>query len=160
MSTQDSTIHAGSAAQKPITIPPMSIQQEGLCSSSLSQSYTLNLPSPDNIIHTRITNDEKALRRVAKKFHSYTAVAYNPVVPSSAAVTSVEDAREAFLIELASFHLSLKKSLMVCEAEVRQVEEYQRERGRIGKYCNAVAIMNNALIPVNRKRTCTTEGPD
>ena len=48
--------------------------------------------------------------------------------------TSVEDAREAFLVELASFHLSLKKSLMVCEAEARQVEEYQRERERIGMF--------------------------
>lgn len=34
-------------------------------------------------------------------------------------------------MELASFHLSLKKSLMVCEAEARQVEEYQREKERI-----------------------------
>ena len=44
----------------------------------------------------------------------------------------MDDAREAFLVELASFHLSLKKSLMVCEAEARQVEEYQREKERIG----------------------------
>ncbi|KAH9948761.1 Tho complex subunit 7-domain-containing protein [Amylocystis lapponica] len=94
--------------------PPLTVQQE------------------DAIIHTRITNDEKALRRVTKKFHNYTSVAYTPIVPpSAAATTSVDDAREAFLVELASFHLSLKKSLMVCEAEVRQVEEYQREKERI-----------------------------
>jgi len=94
--------------------PPLSVQQE------------------DAIIHTRITNDEKALRRVTKKFHNYTSVAYTPVIPTlPAAYTSVEDARDAFLVELASFHLSLKKSLMVCEAEARQVEEYQRERERI-----------------------------
>ena len=88
--------------------------------------------SIDTIIHTRITNDEKALRRVTKKFHNYASVAYNPVVPPSVA-TSVDDARDAFLVELASFHLSLKKSLMVCEAEARQVEEYQRERERISE---------------------------
>ncbi|KAL4247144.1 hypothetical protein ABKN59_001348 [Abortiporus biennis] len=92
---------------------PMTIQQE------------------DAIIHSRITNDEKALRRVTKKFHQYASVAYTPIVPSTSATTSVDDARDAFLVELASFHLSLKKSLMVCEAEARQVEEYQRERGRI-----------------------------
>lgn len=46
---------------------------------------------------------------------------------------AVEDAREAFLIELASFELALKKSMMVCEAERRQVEEYQREREKIGE---------------------------
>ncbi|GJE84884.1 Tho complex subunit 7-domain-containing protein [Phanerochaete sordida] len=92
----------------------MTIQQEG------------------NILHTRITNDEKALRRVTKKFHGYTSVAYEAVVPPSpTTASSVDDAREAFLVELASFHLSLKKSLMVCEAEARQVEEYQREKERI-----------------------------
>ncbi|KAJ3519755.1 hypothetical protein NM688_g9256 [Phlebia brevispora] len=114
MSHPETSTQATSAAQKSIVIAPMSVQQE------------------DNIIHTRITNDEKALRRVAKKFHNYTSIAYDPVVPPSpTAATSVEDARDAFLIELASFHLSLKKSLMVCEAEARQVEEYQRERERI-----------------------------
>ncbi|EKM59481.1 uncharacterized protein PHACADRAFT_114297 [Phanerochaete carnosa HHB-10118-sp] len=97
-----------------VVIPPMTMQQE------------------DSIIHTRLTNDEKALRRVTKKFHSYTSVAYDPVVPPSPSTAgSVDDAREAFLVELASFHLSLKKSLMVCEAEARQVEEYQREKERI-----------------------------
>lgn len=43
------------------------------------------------------------------------------------------DAKEAFLVELASFQLMLKKSAMICEAESRQVEEYQRERQRIGE---------------------------
>lgn len=46
---------------------------------------------------------------------------------------SVNDAREAFLVELASFQLTLKKSTMICEAEARQVEEYQKERQRIGE---------------------------
>ncbi|KAI0751104.1 Tho complex subunit 7-domain-containing protein [Daedaleopsis nitida] len=102
------------AAEKEYVPPPLSVQQE------------------DVIIHTRITNDEKALRRVTKKFHSYTSVAYTPAVPLSPLVSSsVDDAREAFLLELASFQLSLKKSIMVCEAEARQVEEYQRERERI-----------------------------
>ncbi|RDX53772.1 hypothetical protein OH76DRAFT_1398901 [Lentinus brumalis] len=102
------------AEEKEYVAPPLSIQQE------------------DAIIHTRITNDEKALRRVTKKFHSYASVAYTPAVPLSPLTSSsVDDAREAFLLELASFQLSLKKSLMVCEAEARQVEEYQRERERI-----------------------------
>ena len=87
----------------------------------------------DPIILTRIVNDEKALRRVTKKFHTYTSVAYPPLDPNIPSLsTSIDDAREAFLVELASFHLSLKKSLMVCEAEARQVEEYQKERERIG----------------------------
>ena len=62
-------------------------------------------------------------------------MAYDAVVPPSPAnSSSVDDARDAFLVELASFHLSLKKSLLVCEAEARQVEEYQREKERIGEW--------------------------
>lgn len=72
-----------------------------------------------------------------KKFHVYTALSHTPVVPAvvtsgSTTETSVDDAREAFLVELATFQLSLNKSAMICEAEARQVEEYQRERQRIG----------------------------
>lgn len=89
----------------------------------------------DAIIHTRITNDEKALRRVTRKFHSYTSLAYTSEAEPKSEASTVDDAREAFLVELASFHLSLQKSLMVCEAEARQVEEYQRERERIGTLC-------------------------
>ncbi len=89
----------------------------------------------DALIHTRITNDERPLRRTTKKFHVYTSVAYPPIVPPPPwTTTSVEEAREAFLVELASFQLLLKKSVLVCEAEARQVEEYQRERERIGEF--------------------------
>ncbi|KAJ7276555.1 Tho complex subunit 7-domain-containing protein [Mycena haematopus] len=110
-------LHA--AQQKPIEIPPLTTEEE------------------DQIILARITNDERPLRRVIKKFHTYTALSYAPpgaLVPApgaTAATTSVDDAREAFLVELASFRLLLRKSVMICEAEARQVEEYQREKGRI-----------------------------
>lgn len=76
-----------------------------------------------------------------KKFHTYTALSHAPAgapipAPSGApsTLTSVDDAREAFLVELASFQLLLRKSVMICEAEARQVEEYQREQGRISAY--------------------------
>ncbi|KIM68844.1 hypothetical protein SCLCIDRAFT_1209049 [Scleroderma citrinum Foug A] len=101
-------------AEVTLTIPPLSVEDE------------------DAIIHTRITNDERPLRRIVKKFHTYASLAFASPVHSSHAGNSIDDAREAFLIELSSFELSLKKSLMVCEAESRQVEEYQRERQRIG----------------------------
>lgn len=86
------------------------------------------------MIHSRITNDERALRRVVKKFINYTTVAYSAVdSPGSDQSSSVVgDAREAFLQELSSFSLQLKKAVLVCEAEARQVEEYYRERQRIG----------------------------
>jgi THO complex subunit 7 len=69
-----------------------------------------------------------------KRFHNYTSLSHTPIVPllaGAASSSSVEDAREGFLIELATFQLLLKKSVMICEAEARQVEQYQRERERI-----------------------------
>ncbi|KAH7887612.1 Tho complex subunit 7-domain-containing protein [Phlebopus sp. FC_14] len=97
-----------------VTLPPPTIEEE------------------DAIIHTRITNDERPLRRIVRKFYNYASLAHTPFVQPSHG-GNVDDAREAFLIELAAFELALKKSLMVCEAESRQVEEYQRERRRIGE---------------------------
>ena len=85
----------------------------------------------------RITNDERPLRRVIKKFHSYASLAHPPIVPPAPGTTtptSLDDAREAFLVELASYQLALKKSAMICDAETRQVDEYQREKERIGVY--------------------------
>ena len=46
----------------------------------------------------------------------------------------MEDAKEAFLVELRAYQLALKKSAMICDAETRQVEEYQREKERIGAF--------------------------
>ncbi|EIW82332.1 hypothetical protein CONPUDRAFT_164950 [Coniophora puteana RWD-64-598 SS2] len=88
----------------------------------------------DSMIYSRITNDERPLRRIVKKLHTYSSCAHPTEPPLPGADHSdamVEGAREAFLLELSSFQLSLQKSLMVCEAEARQVEEYQKERERI-----------------------------
>ncbi|KAJ7781079.1 Tho complex subunit 7-domain-containing protein, partial [Mycena metata] len=105
------------ALPAPIVVPPLTTEEE------------------DQIILARITNDERPLRRVIKKFHNYTALSHTPVVTSvladGATPSSVDDAREAFLVELGSFQLLLRKSVMICEAEARQVEEYQREKERI-----------------------------
>ena len=89
----------------------------------------------DQIIFARITNDERPLRRVIKKFHGYTSLSHPPIVPpiTPNGSSSLEDAREAFLVDLASFQLLMKKSAMICEAEARQVEEYQRERQKLGE---------------------------
>ncbi|EEB92152.1 hypothetical protein MPER_09383 [Moniliophthora perniciosa FA553] len=114
-----SEAQANTSTQQPIVIPPLTTEEE------------------DQIVHARITNDERPLRRVIKKFHQYTSVAYEPIVPQLGAPPEgydkpqIDNAREAFLLELASFQLLLKKSAMICEAEARQVEEYQREKQRI-----------------------------
>jgi len=104
----------------------------------------------DAIIHTRITNDERALRRIVKKFHNYASLAHTPLLPPAHG-GSVDDAREAFLVELASFELALKKSLMICEAESRQVEEYQRERHRIGTSPGSLDRFRNTSSPLEQE---------
>ncbi|KAK7060491.1 hypothetical protein VNI00_001256 [Paramarasmius palmivorus] len=119
MGVSETSNPAQTTTQQPIVIPPLTAEEE------------------DQIVHARITNDERPLRRVVKKFHQYTSVAYEPIVPQPGAPTGgydeshINNAREAFLVELASFQLMLKKSAMICEAEARQVEEYQREKQRI-----------------------------
>src|SRR3954452_9361587 len=98
----------------------------------------------DNIIHSRITNDERPLRRVIKRFHNYTAIAHAPVVPAvqpwNQSDSAIEEARDAFLVELATFQLSLQKSAMICEAEARQVQEYNRARQRIGTSLSCILL--------------------
>jgi THO complex subunit 7 len=81
---------------------------------------------------SRITNDEKGLRRVIRKFHAFATTVNGAPTTKDDASTAMNDAREAFLLELASFELSWRKSVMICEAESRQVEEYESERRRIG----------------------------
>ncbi|KAF9534786.1 Tho complex subunit 7-domain-containing protein [Crepidotus variabilis] len=89
----------------------------------------------DQVIQTRITLDERPLRRIIKRFHNYTSVSRTPLVPSIsnriAGENAVSDTRDAFFLELASFDLLMQKNSMVCEAEKRQVEEYRCERERI-----------------------------
>jgi hypothetical protein len=46
------------------------------------------------------------------------------------------------LIELASFHLSLKKAVLICEAEARQVEEYEKEKQRLGTSVIALSLFS------------------
>jgi hypothetical protein len=140
-----STSSSGAArGTQPIVIPNSTVEDEGTFSlfahfvSYVRGNDTVPSQS-DAIIHARITNDERPLRRVLKKFHNYTSVSHVPIVPHITTLgadggrPTVDDAREAFLVELESFYLSLKKSVMICEAEARQVEEYQKEKQRIGE---------------------------
>lgn len=59
----------------------------------------------------------------------------------------MEEVRETFLVELASFELLLKKSRMVCEGERRQVEEYRGDSARIGmcSFRTHISFWNAAL---------------
>ncbi|KAF7301814.1 THO complex 7 [Mycena indigotica] len=95
----------------------------------------LTAEEEDRIILERITNDERPLRRVMRKLQNYHNVAYPHLFPYMAAADAsgptVDNAKEALIIELASFRLMLRKGAMICEAEARQVEEYKKEKERI-----------------------------
>ncbi|TFK55414.1 hypothetical protein OE88DRAFT_1804273 [Heliocybe sulcata] len=95
--------------------------------------FPFSLEEEDAVIQARVlANEQLGLKKVVKKFHQYTAIALAPLGSQSKQPdTTTEDAREAFLVELANFHLTLKKSVMACEAEIRQIEEYQKEKQRI-----------------------------
>ncbi|TFL05946.1 Tho complex subunit 7-domain-containing protein [Pterulicium gracile] len=106
-------------ATQPIVIPPLTPEEE------------------EEVIHVRLGNDERPIRRVVKKFYTYTSLAHISHANSDALASTEEDvqkleeAQEALLVELAQFRLILKKSATVCDAEARQVEEYKKEKQRI-----------------------------
>ena len=113
------------------TIQPPTQDEEGEHHSQ--DFFPSSYSSTDAIIHSRITNDEKVLKKVIKRFHTYTSAAHplhSPETPPEP--VAIEEAKDLFTVELDSFHLTLKKAVLVCEAERRQVEQYERQKLRIG----------------------------
>ena len=141
------TATSTSTAPQPFAIAPMTQEQEGKRFVRRDSSSVNAVDPADQVILARITLDERPLRRMIKKFHNYTALSNTPVVPvvtnGPLTKSAVEDAREAFLLELSSFELMVKKSVMVCEAETRQVGKYQLERQRLGA---CVPIIRRLLV--------------
>ena len=76
------------------------------------------------------------MRKVIKKFHTYVfaselgGIAHN----TDEGEISADEAREGLLAELATFQMMLQKSALVCQAEARQVVEYEKEKERIGRH--------------------------
>jgi THO complex subunit 7 len=85
------------------------------------------------MIHYRLSNDEKHIRRLVKKFHTYLTASRKSTSSGSEDV-EVSDARRSFLLELATFQLFVQKCETVCGKEERQVEEYELERETIGAH--------------------------
>jgi len=90
----------------------------------------------DALVQLRILSDERALRKVVRKFYTFAFA----VAPGSAdneqtgAEMSLEEAREQLLAEIATFNMHLQKSALICQAEARQVMEYEKEKERICAY--------------------------
>jgi THO complex subunit 7 len=94
----------------------------------------------DTLIHLRILSDERALRKVIKKFHTYVFASESGGVVHGVddGQISLDEAREGLLAELATFHMTLQKSALVCQAEARQVVQYEKEKERIGEYGTSI----------------------
>ncbi|KAG9120130.1 hypothetical protein FRC07_004507 [Ceratobasidium sp. 392] len=99
----------------------------------------LPLPTPEQeeaIIHARVHTDDRAIRRLMKRLQSYLALHFaytsyqnntDPSLATLVGLTEVDNARDEFLVELASFRLSIQKATLVLGAEARQVQQYNSE---------------------------------
>lgn len=97
----------------------------------------------EKIIHARITNDERTLKRIVSKFHAYMTLARDPVTLDKASQENkLKDARDSFLSELDNYELGSRKTSLACAAEARQVSEYDQERLRIGKSLSPAAFLS------------------
>jgi THO complex subunit 7 len=78
-------------------------------------------------------NDERPLRRLVRKFHAFSSQAQS-TSPEPSDSAQVEEAKRNFLLELATYQMNLRRSALSCQAESRQVTEYQREKERLGGF--------------------------
>ncbi|KAG8943333.1 hypothetical protein FRC03_002560 [Tulasnella sp. 419] len=102
----------------------------------------------DALILERLANNEAILRRLTRKFHTLSNLSKALANPSEnqsgsnadnkpVTQSDVDEAREAFLVDIGLFQAFLMKNLLVCQAEARQVMEYEREKQRITAEHNA-----------------------
>lgn len=89
-----------------------------------------------------MANDEKILRRLAKRFRTLSSVANSteqaPSPHLSAALTmsreqQLRELQESFLLDVDAFETMLLKNQQVCLAEDRMVQQYEAENDLIGK---------------------------
>ena len=90
-----------------------------MLSSSLfkSAAYVVS----DAVILSRLLNDERIVRRVARRF--------NTLVTCES--TAKQPEKEALIADLALLHSQINTRMLMCDAETRQVLEYESERLRI-----------------------------
>ncbi|KAG8924211.1 hypothetical protein FRC01_011800 [Tulasnella sp. 417] len=90
----------------------------------------------DELIISRMANDEKILRRLAKRFRTLSSVANSteqtpsPHLSSALAMSREQQLRElqeSFLLDVDAFETMLLKNQQVCLAEDRMVQQYEAE---------------------------------
>ncbi|KAG9104278.1 hypothetical protein FRC06_004028 [Ceratobasidium sp. 370] len=126
----------------------------------------LPLPTPEQeeaIIHARVHTDDKAIRRLMKRLQSYLALNFayisyqndtDPSLATLVGLTEVDNARDEFLVELASFRLSIQKATLVLGAEARQVQQYNSEIESITREHDATRLdLDNLRLTLEQEQT-------
>lgn len=121
----------------------------------------------DELIISRMANDEKILRRLAKRFRTLSSVANSteqapsPHLSSALAMSREQQLRElqeSFLLDVDAFETMLLKNQQVCLAEDRMVQQYEAENELIANEHTAleaeIAQLKTELVEaqLTRKR--------
>ncbi|KAG9093493.1 hypothetical protein FS749_014295 [Ceratobasidium sp. UAMH 11750] len=125
----------------------------------------LPLPTPEQeeaIIHARVHTDDRAIRRLMKRLQSYLALHFayisyqndtDPSLATLVGLTEVDNARDEFLVELASFRLSIQKATLVLGAEARQVQQYNSEIENITREHDATRLdLDNLRLTLEQEQ--------
>lgn len=99
----------------------------------------------DATLHARVhnVNNDKAINKLMKRLQAYLArnfayISYqnnpDPSLATLVTLEEVENTRDEFLVELASFRLSMRKNTLVIDAEGRQAQQYKDEIESIGMF--------------------------
>ncbi|KAG8690957.1 hypothetical protein FRC11_007830 [Ceratobasidium sp. 423] len=119
----------------------------------------------DATLHARVynVNNDKAVNKLMKRLQAYLArnfayISYqnnpDPSLATLVTLEEVENTRDEFLVELASFRLSMRKNTLVIDAEGRQAQQYKDEIESIGREHEATKLdIENLRLTLEQEQT-------
>ncbi|KAF8743275.1 Tho complex subunit 7, partial [Rhizoctonia solani] len=119
----------------------------------------------DATLHARVhnVNNDKAINKLMKRLQAYLArnfayISYqnnpDPSLATLVTLEEVENARDEFLVELASFRLSMRKNTLVIDAEGRQAQQYKDEIESIAREHEATKLdIENLRLTLEQEQT-------
>ncbi|CAE6505675.1 unnamed protein product [Rhizoctonia solani] len=119
----------------------------------------------DATLHARVhnVNNDKAINKLMKRLQAYLArnfayISYqnnpDPSLATLVTLEEVENTRDEFLVELASFRLSMRKNTLVIDAEGRQAQQYKDEIESIAREHEATKLdIENLRLTLEQEQT-------
>ncbi|CAE6440577.1 unnamed protein product [Rhizoctonia solani] len=119
----------------------------------------------DATLHARVhnVNNDKAINKLMKRLQAYLArnfayISYqnnpDPSLATLVTLEEVENTRDEFLVELASFRLSMRKNTLVIDAEGRQAQQYKDEIDSIAREHEATKLdIENLRLTLEQEQT-------